>query len=66
VYSGTVGVGLLLDGTRLESDGVIYTVEDGHVRTEAGVLLRGMITKGIASGKYKVIDIEPETPPEAG
>jgi len=63
VHSGTIGVMFLLDGTRIEIDGVIYTVEDGHVRTEAGVLPRGMITKGIASGKYKVIDIDPETPP---
>jgi hypothetical protein len=65
VHDSTIGGVLLLDGTRIESDGVIYTIEDGHVRTEAGVLPRGMITKGIASGKYKVIDIEPETQPKA-
>lgn len=53
------------DGMQIEIDGVIYTVEDGHVRTEAGVLPRGTITKGIASGKYKVIDIDLGTPPEA-
>ena len=51
------------DGMQIEIDGVIYTVEDGLVRTEAGVLPRGMISKGIASGKFKVIDIVPEAPP---
>lgn len=54
------------DGMQIEIGGVIYIVEDGHVRTKTGgVITAGQIRGGIDTGKYKVIDIEAEKPAEA-
>lgn len=47
------------EGMQIEIDGVIYTVEDGHVRTASGVIPEGEIMTNLKVGKWKIIDIEP-------
>jgi len=44
------------DGMQIRvEDGTIYTIEDGHIHTESGVIPKGTITQGIKSGKLSLV-----------
>lgn len=51
----------LLDGKQIEIDGTVYTIDGGTVLTSEGVLPAAAVRKGLAAGKYKLIN----TPPPA-
>ncbi len=46
----------LNDGTKVLIRDQIYTVEEGVVMTEHGVIPRGPLAKGIREGKFKIVD----------
>lgn len=47
-----------LDGITLEINGKEYTIEDGYVRMESGVIPLGQIREGILLGKFRIVDKE--------
>jgi hypothetical protein len=62
VETGKAVINPLLDGIKIEIEGVEYTIEDGFVRTEKGVIPVGQLRDGIQSGKFRIVDQECEGP----
>lgn len=47
----------LQDGVKIQIGDVTYTIEEGVVRTESGLIPKGMLQQGVMNGEYRIIDV---------